>query len=60
MIIFHELCFFIPGEVVSVKELEDALYHSLREITLRADMLVPAIGEAWKTFQSKKTEENVH
>ena len=45
---------------MSVKKFEDALYHSLREITLRADKFVPAIGEAWKTFQSKNTEENVH
>ena len=43
---------------MTVKKLEDALYHSLTEVTLRADMFVAAIPEAWETFVGKKTEES--
>ena len=39
---------------------QDALRGSLKDVTLQADKFVPAIGEAWETFQSKNTEENVH
>ena len=37
---------------------EDALHHSLREVTLQADKFVDAIPKAWETFQSKKIEES--
>ena len=56
--IFHELCFFIPGEKVPAINFEDALHHSLREVTLHAERFVVAIQEAWETFQSKKIEES--
>ena len=35
-----------------------ALRESLKDVTLQADKFVPAIGEAWDTFQSKKTEDS--
>jgi len=39
---------------------QDTPRGSLKDVTLQADEFVPAIGEAWETFQSKKTEESVY
>lgn len=55
--IFHELCFIIPGERVPALNFQAALRDSLKDVTLRADMFVPAISEAWETFKSKKRGE---